>query len=219
MANAIGHFEGIFARANSQLEGSIHILNAFNKTKEENGEAKFTYNTLTAASDMGRFSIVLTVASMDDYFTRKYAEIMVKAIKKKGVSPSFTNMLEEAGLDLAGALELLSMERPYRKIRTLAQNYYQNYTTQSTSKIDKLFETVGISGLSKHAEKRSKRKTLTTSVNELVKRRHKIVHSGDLTRTGLIQKMDARTVKRIKDVKLFVECSDTHINAFLKQKS
>jgi len=219
MADALTHFEGIFARAYSQLDGSIHILDAFNETQEENGDPKFTYNTLTEASDMGRFAIVLTVASMDDYFTRKYAEIMVKAIKKKGVNTSFTKMLEDAGLDLAGALELLAMERPYRKIRTLAQNYYQNYTTQSTGKIDKLFETVGISKLSSHAQRRSRRKTLITSVNELVKRRHKIVHSGDLTRTGKIQKIDARTVKRINDIKLFVECSNTHINAFLKQKS
>ncbi len=217
MADAITHFEEIFARANSQLAGSLAILDAFNENQSQEGEPKFTYNTLTEASDMGRFAIVLAVASMDDYFTRKYAEVMVKAIKKHGVNSSFTNMLEEAGLDLAGALELLSMERPYRKIRTLAQDYYQNYTTQSTSKIDKLYETIGIASLSKHAERRSKRKTLITSINELVKRRHKIVHSGDLTRTGKIQKIDTRLVNRINDVRIFVECSNKHIDAFLKQ--
>ncbi|MEW7986465.1 MAG: HEPN domain-containing protein [Candidatus Thiodiazotropha sp.] len=218
MAEAIKHFEETYIRARSQLEGSFHILEAFNEAQEEAGEPKYTYNTLTEASDMGRFGIVLAVASMDDYFTRKYAEIMVKAIKKKGVNSKFTEMLEEAGLDVAGALELLAMERPYSRIRSLAENYYSNYTTQSTDKIDKLYETIGIKNLSKHAQNRSKRKTLIASITKLVKRRHKIVHAGDLTRQGKLQKIDLPTVKRIDHVKIFVESAEAHIEHYLKQK-
>ena len=167
---------------------------------------------------MGRFGIVLSVASMDDFFTRKYAEVMIKAIKKHGVNKGFTEMLESAGLDVAGALELISMDRPYRRIRTIAQDYYRNYTTQTTGKIDDLFKTIGISNLSIHAQNRSKRKTLISSVTELVKRRHKIVHSGDLTRTGKLQKIDQKTVNRIKDIKIFVNFANDHIDNYLKQR-
>ncbi len=218
MADAYTHFNETFQRSNSQLEGSFHILNAFNEGQDENGEPRFTYNTLTEASDMGRFGIVLAVASMDDFFTRKYAEVMIKAIKRHGVNKKFTAMLEDAGLDVAGALELISMDRPYRKIRTLAQEHYSNYTTQSTSKIDDLLETIGISKLCQHAQSRSKRKTLIKSISELVKRRHKIVHSGDLTRTGKLQAIDTRTVRRIPHVQIFVKHANEYIDAFLKQK-
>lgn len=217
MAKAFEHFKDTYQRANSQLNGSFHILDLFNDSLEE-GETKHQYNTLTEASDMGRFGIVLAVASMDDYFTRKYAEVMVPAIKRHGVNSQFTDMLESAGLDVAGALELVSMERPYRRIRSLAQNNYKNYTTQTTDKIDKLFETIGLKNLCEHAEKRAKRKTLIKSVTELVKRRHKIVHAGDLTQTGKLQKIDLKTVKRIPHVYLFVEHAELHINEFMKQK-
>lgn len=181
MADAYTHFLDTHARAHSQVQGSHTVLKLFNAAQIKAGKPKFTYNTLTAASDMGRFGIVLAVASMDDFFTRKYAEVMVKAIKRHGVNSKFTEMLEDAGLDLSGALELISMDRPYRRIRSIAQDYYRNYTTQSTHNIDKLYETLGVKNLSLHAQKRSKRKTLTSSVSELVRRRHKIVHAGDLT--------------------------------------
>lgn len=219
MPKAIESFEATYARALSQLSGSFHILDAFNRAREEDSEKKYIYNDRHEVSDMGRFGIVLAVAAMDDYFTRKYAEIMIPAIKKNGINSRFTEMLESAGLDVSGALELLSMERPYRRIRTLAQDYYRNYTTQSTDKIDALFHTIGISGLSGHAQRRSnKPKALLKSVNELVSRRHKIVHAGDLTRTGKIQKIDQRVVNRIKDIDIFVQSSELHINQFMEQK-
>ena len=218
MADALSHFIETYERGESQLAGSFTVLELFNNAQKENEKPPFTYNTLHEASDMGRFGIVLSVASMDDYFTRKYAEVMIKAIKKHGVNKGFTEMLESAGLDVAGALELISMDRPYRRIRTIAQDYYRNYTTQTTGKIDDLFKTIGISNLSNHAQNRSKRKTLISSVTELVKRRHKIVHSGDLTRTGKLQKIDQITVNRIKNIKIFVNCANDHIDSYLKQR-
>jgi hypothetical protein len=217
MTTAIQHFEATFARAFSQLQGSFHVLDAFNENREE-GEEEYTYNSLNEASDMGRFGIVLAVASMDDYFTRKYAEVMVRCIKKNGVNKKFVEMLEQAGLSVAGALELISLDRPYRRIRKIAQDHYRNYTTQSTEKIDSLYETIGISGLCEHARRRSGKKTLLSSVSELVQRRHKIVHSGDLTTLGRLQKIDSRTVRRIPHLQEFVQKADEHIDAFLLQK-
>ncbi len=219
MPKAIDFFEQTHARAISQLDGSNAILRVLNGVERDAGRSDLDYNDRHEVSDMGRFGIVLAVAAMDDYFTRKYAEVMVPCIKRHGVNSHFTVMLENAGLDLAGALELLAMERPYRRIRTMAQDFYRNYSTQSTDKIDKLYRTIGITGLSAHSQRRStKKKSLLKSINEIVSRRHKIVHAGDLTRTGRLQKIDQRLVNRISDIKMFVESADQHIDAFMRQR-
>ncbi len=217
MADAFHHFEETFARAQSQIKGSHAILNLFNDTLEERKD-EYTYSSLHEASDMGRFGIVLAVASMDDFFTRKYAEVMVQAVKRHGVNPKFTAMLEEAGLDIAGALELIALSRPYRRIRAIAQKHYRNYTTQSTKKIDDLFATIGIKDLCTHAQKRADRKSLLTSVNAIVKRRHQIVHAGDLTQTGKLVDLNQAMIKKVEHLRIFVEYSNEHIDAFMKQK-
>lgn len=218
MTTALQQFDLIFERAWSQIVGSFHILEAFNKDLVELGEPEKDYNEIHEVSDMARFGIVLTVAAMDDYFTRKYAEVLVQSLKKHGVTPAFAKMLEDAGLDIAGALELLQMKKPYSRIRKISQDYYSRHVTQSENNIDSLFETLGISNLCTHAQRRARRKTLLSSVRILVNRRHKIVHAGDLSRTGLLAKIDKRALTRIKDVKLFVNCADQHIGKFLNQK-
>lgn len=219
MSNAFEHFERIYERAWSQVIGSTHILESFNEHREENGEEKLKYNEVSEVTDMARFGIVLAVAAMDDYFTRKYAEVLVRSLKRHGVTPAFSKMLEDAGLDLAGALALLHMQKPYGRIRKIAQDYYSGHVTQSENRIDSLFETIGISNLCSHAQRRAKRKALLTSIRILVKRRHKIVHAGDMSRTGVIAKIDNTLLKRIEHVELFVKSADAHIEAFTKQKA
>ena len=218
MASSLEQFQRTHDRAWSQIVGSAHFLNAINEARKDKGEKKYDYDDLEAVSDMARFGIVLAVAAMDDYFTRKYAEILVKSLKKNGVTHAFSKMLEAAGLDLAGALDLLQMQKPYSRIRKIAQDYYSGHVTQSENRIDTLFETLGIKGLCAHAQSRSRKKALLTSINILVKRRHKIVHAGDMSRTGVIAKIDMRTVKRIVHVKIFVVNADKHIESYLKQK-
>ena len=195
-----------------------HVLDLFNAAQKEGGEKELEYNDLHEVTDMARFGIVLSVAAMDDYFTRKYAEVLAPALKRHGITDSFSEMLESAGLDLAGAIALLQMKRPYSRIRKIAQDYYSGFVTQSENRIDSLYETIGITNLCQHAQQRSKRKQLLKSINILVKRRHKIVHAGDMSRNGLVAPIDRTTINRIKLIEVFVTNADAHIESYLKQK-
>lgn len=196
MATAIQQFQITYGRAWSQIVGSTAVLDAFNAVAEEEEKPKHKFNQLHEASDMARFGIVLAVAAMDDFFTRKYAEALAPALKRHGINESFAKMLEEAGFDIASAINLLQMQRPYSRIRKIAQDHYSNLVTQSENRIDSLYETIGIKNLCEHAQRRSKRKNLLKSLNILVKRRHKIVHAGDIGRRGRVSPIDKTTINR-----------------------
>jgi RiboL-PSP-HEPN len=214
MSSALGVFKSIFSRADDMLAGSKVVVNLFNDIKNPEDSAN-TYESLHAASDMGRAAIVLAVASMDDYFTRKYADVLVTSIKKRGVTKAFCEILSKNGLDLKSSLELLTMKKPYRRIRTMAERYCSDYTTQRDHKIDDLFETIGLNSLSKNAQKRSGRKNLLKSISILVDRRNDIVHAGDLSRRGKLQTIDPEsTKKRFRDLEIFITNCDEIVNNF-----
>ncbi|MFT4175359.1 MAG: hypothetical protein QM627_01775 [Luteolibacter sp.] len=219
MASALDTFKSTFARARLQIKSSTHVLKIINTLNEEEGQPKIAYNDSTEVSDIARFGIILGVAAMDDYFTRKFAEVLVPCIKTRGVNKKMAEMLENSGLDLAGALGLLAMDRPYRRIRKHAQDFYETYSTQSMPKIDGLFSTLGIANLSQHAERRAKKKKLISSIEAFVKKRHEIAHAGDLIRYGKLQKVDLAFMKRLDHIEIFVHSCDTHINNFMNQKT
>jgi hypothetical protein len=214
--SALETFATTFGRATSQISAALKLIEVINNLEEEQ---QIELNDSHAVSDMARFGVVLAVAAMDDYFTRKYAEVFVPVLKRHGLNKHCSDMLEDAGLDIRSAIELLTMDRPYSRLRKLAQDNYSNYTTQNVGKIDDLFKTIGITKLSLHAQNRSKRKTLISSIDKMVKRRHKIVHTGDLTRTAKLNKINITEMqRRFADICLFVSCADKHIEAYKKQK-
>ena len=159
-----------------------------------------------AMSDITRSAITLGVASMDTYFTARFAEMLVPYIKKKGAKPSLVETLADAGLNTSQAIEMLTMEKPYRRIRTLIDAYLERYTTQRAEVIDKLFLCYGLKNLCSNAQKKVKRKNLIRRIELLVERRHKIVHDGDLNSHNRLNKIDHEEVLRqLKDVKVFVD--------------
>jgi len=210
MPSASELFEANMLRAQSMLAGSEAIVEIFNEHRMGEGHGRYDYDSLTEASDMGRASIMLSVAAFDDYFTRKYSEVLLPSIKKHGVNKKLEDVLLAAGLSVAASLELLTMKRPYRRIRTLASGYYRRYTTQRVDAIDKLFATIGLVNLCKRAEVTSNRKTLLRSVEILVHRRHEIVHGADLNKHGRLQRVDPREInRRFTDVyNLVGHCND-----------
>jgi hypothetical protein len=70
---------------------------------------------------MGRASIVLAVSAMDQFFTRRYCELLVPFLKKHGPTDGLVDMLGSAGFDVREALIAIRMKRPYRRIRTLIE--------------------------------------------------------------------------------------------------
>lgn len=157
------------------------------------------------SNDLLRSAIALSIAGMDAYFTDRFSESLVRFLKKHGAKPDLIALLFDAGLDTKAALEMLTMQRPYRRIRTLVESYLSNYTTQKQSIIDKLFLVYGIKGLCGHAEKHAHKKKLLTSVNGAVMRRHSIVHAGDLNAHNKPRPIDAKLANRyITNVETFV---------------
>lgn len=160
-------------------------------------------------SDMSRAAIVLAVAAMDSYFTDVFAERFVPFLKKKGPTPEMVAFLEKAGLNTQCALELLAMKRPYRRIRTLIETHLELRTTQKVAVIDELFLIYGLKDFSHHVQRLKRRKKLTAAIENLVKRRNKIAHEGDVNSHGRVIPVDPdKTKRRLLGVLTYVSGAD-----------
>lgn len=160
------------------------------------------------SDDIARASVVLAVAAMDAYFTDVFCELLVPYLKKKGPTKKMVEIIEEAGLTVRFALELIKKDRPYRHIRTLIERHFAAYTTQQLATVDKLFTAFGVKKLTVNAEKKARRKTLRSGVTSLVKRRHGIVHNGDRNQHGNPKRIAHTTLKNQieKSIKLIAQC-------------
>lgn len=168
---------------------------------------RFTHEDV---ADLLRSGLVLSVTAMDSYFTARFAELLVPFLKKHGLTDGLVKLLGEAGLDTRKALEMIKMDRPYRRIRTLMDSYLDRYTTQRAKVIDGLFLAYGIKNLSNNAQRSVKRRNLIRRVELMVERRHEIVHEGDLNDYGHLQKIDQKKIPgQIKDLRLFVVAAHT----------
>ena len=97
------------------------------------------YNAQPELADMGRAGIVIGVSAFDDFFTRRFSECVVPVIKSGNANKPLIEFLGRCGLDVTAALALLTMERPYRRIRKLVDDGLERKTTQKFDTIDKLF--------------------------------------------------------------------------------
>ena len=160
-------------------------------------------------SDLLRSAIVLSVAAMDSYFTDVFAERLVPYLKKMRCGDRLATLLEEAGLTTAVALDLLPMDRPYRRIRTLIEAHLAKHVTHRLSAINELFAAYGIQDLCDSAQAKLKRKRLCREIEILVQRRHDIAHEGDLDRHGKLRSLSQTWSRnRLRDVQLFVGACD-----------
>ncbi len=169
------------------------------------------------ADDVLRGAAVLAVASMDAFFTRRFAELLVPFLKKHGPNERLIELLNAAGLDTRVALELAAMDRPFRRIRALVRRHLSNYTTQRFAAIDELFLALGAKDLSRHAQGLSKKKTLLRSVELLVERRHAIVHEADVGPNGRLTAIKGpEIVRRLKHLTEYVTHSSALIDKMVK---
>lgn len=175
--------------------------------------------------EMKRYGIVLGVAAMDDYFTNKFCDELVPFIKEKGVTPDLLEIFKNANFNFKDALELLvdvtkdKTKRPLRLVRSRIEKSLATYTTQQFDTIDNLFKAYGRSKLTENAlelvgskkllEGSGLKKPYNKRIQELIQRRHKIVHSGDLDGHSKIKSIDKKWVlPRLRAVKHFVECAE-----------
>ena len=159
--------------------------------------------------DIVRGAVVLAVAALDTYVTDAFSEKLVPYLKKYKPDEKLIELLYKSGLDTKEALVLLAMERPYRRIRTLIENYYGSYTTQKFDVIDQIFRLYRLTKITENAAKRSGKVSIKVSVEKLVERRHQIAHAGDYNRHGRIVDINEDQIsKRIKDLELLVTNMD-----------
>ena len=162
-----------------------------------------------ASKDIVRAAVVLAVAALDAYATDAFAEKLVPYLKKHKPDQSLIDLLHDAGLDTKEALILITMERPFRRIRTLIANHHSTYTTQRFEVIDQLFLPFRLKNFTQNAEAKSGKKLLKTSVEHLISRRHEIVHDGDYNAYGKIKDIDSGVIrKRISQLEILVTCMD-----------
>ncbi len=201
-----------YAKFESTMMRSLGLLQIYMDHKDEIAAKFKANNEKIETDDLVRSCIVLSVAAMDSYFTDLFSEIFIPHLKKNKPSKQMVSILTDAGLDAAQALEMFSMARPYRRIRTLINNHYDGFVTQSFKKIDELFLAYGFKNFSKSIEKSLHRKTLLRSIEILVHRRHAIVHEGDLNSHNKLKKINRQeTLTRMKSMVLFVEKADERI--------
>ena len=161
------------------------------------------------ASDLLRASLVIGVAAMDSYFTGIFAERFIKYIQKEGVNDKIVEILEKANFTIEVALELLAMDRPYRRLRTRIDEHLSKCTTQNTHVIDDLFLAFRLKQFSKNISKLKNRKSLISSINSAVKRRHQIVHEGDLNSHDKMNPIIQKYVKqKLNDIVTYVAGAD-----------
>jgi hypothetical protein len=156
--------------------------------------------------DLLRSALVFAVAGMDAYFTDRFTESLVKFLKRNKPPSGLVSLLSAAGLGTKAALEMLAMDRPYRRVRTLVEDHLSDYTTQKQHVIDELFLVYGVKDLSTHAAGLAKKKLLLAQVEAAVKRRHVVVHRGDLNKHDKRRTLPARrATKYIDSLELYVQ--------------
>ena len=203
--------------------GRSKALQKFVKTQNRSMSLAQLYSDLhdknmAGNRDLVRSAIVLSVASMDAYFTDKFSDLIVPAMKITGVGDSLKKLLESAGLDLQECVSLLTMQRPYNRIRALVTSYLESRTTQSIEAIDELYLCFGIKDFCACIEGTLGRKNLLKRVQRLVERRHRIVHDGDYSKHQKLSPIEfEKTIGYMNDLITFVAGAEKFLNEKLKK--
>jgi len=192
--------DSAFDTFNKTIKRSNGLISIYEKTQNNDD---FAGQNIT---DLVRSAVVLSVSGMDAYFTSRFSESLVSFIKENGPTEDLIDILYKAGLDTEQALEMITMDRPYRRVRTLIDENLSKHVTQRFEVVDDLFKVYGIPNLSDDAQGLADRKTLKKRVKKTVKRRHSIAHNGDYNRHYRLRDVNSDAIqKQIDEIELFVE--------------
>lgn len=169
--------------------------------------------------DLIRAAIVLKVAAMDHYFTNKFMDMLTPFLRSNGATKDLSIIIEESGISFQEAINLLNSDKPFRKIEKKVSYKLNRFVAQNVVKIDSLFKGFGIHNLCESAQGRAKDNRLLRNVNLLIRRRHSIVHDGDLDKKGntkIIGK--SHILKKIESANIFIKNCDEILNSLLSKK-
>ncbi|MBN72964.1 MAG: hypothetical protein CME32_27225 [Gimesia sp.] len=192
-----------FLKTIRRCESLVESYKRLQKIDHENGV------DVPTPKDIIRGAVVLAVAALDTYVTDVFSEKLVPYLKNYNPDDELIGLLFDAGLDTKEALGLLSMDRPYRRIRTMIENYYGSYTTQKFEVIDLIFKPYRLKNITDNAAKKSGKESIKKSVGKLVERRHQIAHAGDYNSHGRIIDIDEGQIgRRIQHLEMLVKNMD-----------
>jgi hypothetical protein len=199
-------------RFNQVKERCANLLALFEALEQLRAKGGKLPATKEMQCDLIRASVVLGVSGMDAYFTEKFATLLIPYLKKKGTNDKLTALLAKAGLDTKAALEIISLDRPYRRVRKLADDYLSKYTAQQLWAIDNLFDAYGVLHISRKAAATVPQKTLLKKIQSLVARRHDIVHDADVNSNGKLKPIDPKSIeKALHYLDLFIQASEKYL--------
>ena len=165
-------------------------------------------HSVSHPADLIRATVTFSVAAMDAYFTDRFCESLVPFLKNRRAGKDLIHLVREAGVDTEQVLILLTMKRPYRRIRTLVSAYLERRTTQRLDAIDELFLCFGLPEFTKRVEGSMGKKTALARVEKLVERRHQIVHDGDMNEHGKVRPITKATFSQLDTLEEFVTAAD-----------
>jgi hypothetical protein len=189
-------------------------------------------------TEEARFAVVLGVAAMDDYFTQRFCDDLVVFLKNGKKTQALETPFDKASFTRGDVLTLLvdymagDISRPFKRIRAKVENYLSDYTTQQFTAIDSLFLSYSYKNFTNNVLKKMNKKDLMAGkrlrksedkkigenshrkrINELIERRHQIVHDGDVNSDNKLRTIDAKFVeKRLYAIKFFVDAAEDILN-------
>ena len=168
-----------------------------------------------------RYAAVLSVSALDMYAGDRFGENFVSVLKNHPPCKRDSDFLEKIGVGMKDILELLreTPKRPYRRMRTLVDEYLSRNSMQSLGRIDNLYKYFDLPDITVRASVAMKRKKLKISISKLVKRRNDIVHGCDYNGQSVVRGIKEKEVRRwVADVKCLVAGMDKLITGKLGQR-
>ena len=205
-------FTKIQIRATNQIRLVIALGTQVSEGFQLDGGDVTTPNMKDLIHDVARLAIVTSVAAMDDFFTRKFVEIVPKYIEKNGIDDNLANYLEEAKLGVKEALNLGKTKDYKREIALHLKTHLAKHTTQRTKSIDDLYSRLGLKSLSENSARKLGDISILDTIEEIVERRHVIVHSADLDSNGNLTPVKNDIIHRLTSLFDFVYAANEIID-------
>ena len=189
------------------------IIDLWNGLKVDN-----CYRGKWDSDELIRYVIVLKIASMDTFFTDKFMEMFIPFIKKNGITDGLELVIKKTSITLKESLNFLTQKEPLETLFYKMRNEIRRYVAQDQKRIDFLFKGFGIDSISFAAEEydntgAGKKDDLLRRVRVLVRRRHSIVHDGDMMiQAGLAKKIGWGTISKIETIDRYVTACEYLLN-------
>ncbi len=192
MSEAKHKFDKIIKRCNV-------LIKLYDEQKQEN----------STNNDLARAAIVLSVAAFDGYITDVFVEYFKTFLENTSeISDKTEKKLVDIGITVKIILNSLQTDSVYEQLYAVVRQHYEKVVTQRMEVINNLFTLYGLNNITENSEKKSGVDMLIKSIEDIVQRRHVIVHKGDYNSSGKINSISEDDIDAIKKITILVHNMD-----------